>query len=180
MLNKLSTIKIRIMKKFKAYYLLIFSGAIFFSCDTKEDEIMQNDLTFSELEIPSEISYGNNLRNTDVEIGSVTLDVTVMLETGEEVLGQVKVTYPVNDDNYLLSFELTDNIINALGPDHEYWSELHSQDNQRLLQSSCIASCHTAYTDSDGNKIKGRGWCKAGCWASIGIAAAAVIVAAVA
>ena len=30
--------------------------------------------------------------------------------------------------------------------------------------ANCIEMCKDKYTDSDGNKIKGRGACKANCW----------------
>ena len=38
--------------------------------------------------------------------------------------------------------------------------------------------CQKTFTDSDGKKIKGSGWCKAGCWAKT-IATVALAVAAI-
>lgn len=163
------------MQKLKPFLLLILWGVLLSSCSMNENEVPQNELTFSELEVPSEILYGNNFRSTNVETNSVILEISVMLDSGEEVLGQVKATYPKNNDDYLISFEVSDNIVDALGPNYEYWKELKSGNSQRLLRSSCVASCHETFTDDDGNKLKGRGACKASCWATIAIAAAAVV-----
>lgn len=30
--------------------------------------------------------------------------------------------------------------------------------------SACLKDCHERFTDENGDKIKGRGACKAGCW----------------
>lgn len=36
--------------------------------------------------------------------------------------------------------------------------------------SSCIEDCKDKYTDDNGNKIKGRGACKANCWIDTAVA----------
>lgn len=41
---------------------------------------------------------------------------------------------------------------------------------------ACIADCNERYTDENGNKIPGRGWCKAGCWGQTALQVAELVV----
>lgn len=162
------------MKKISFLSAIIISF-LFLACNDTEVENLDTDLKFIDLEIPNSISYGNNFRTKDVETEDVIVEISVLNSLNEEIEGELIVTLPVNNDDYLVSMKVSDNIVEALGSDYDYWSNLHGLDNQRLLKSSCIADCQEAFTDDEGNKIKGRGACKAGCWAKIAIAAAAVV-----
>ncbi|WOC40111.1 hypothetical protein [Polaribacter sp. HL-MS24] len=80
-----------------------------------------------------------------------------------------------------LGFELSENLIKATGLSKEELYELiysdihinpdgtskslHSKNYEKAGGiSECKSDCHKRYTDGDGKKIKGRGWCKFGCY----------------
>lgn len=153
----------------------IIISFLFLACNDTQVENLDKDLKFIDLEIPNSISYGSNFRTNDVETSEIIVEIVVLNSLNEEIEGELIVTLPEDNDDYLVSMKVSDNIVNALGTDYDYWSDLQDLDNQRLLKSSCIADCQEAFTDDDGNKINGRGACKAGCWAKIAIAAAAVV-----
>jgi len=162
------------MRKINLLSAIIISF-LFLACNDTEVENLDSDVNYIDLEIPNSISYGSNFRTEDIETEEVLVEIIVLNSLNEEIEGELIVSLPVDNDDYLVSMKVSDNIVNALGSDYDYWSNLQGIDNQRLLKSSCIADCQEAFTDDEGNKIKGRGACKAGCWAKIAIAAAAVV-----
>jgi len=105
-------------------------------------------------------------------------------ENGEEIFGKMRFTIPPGDDNTLIKFEMTNNIFDktALMPDFwvDYDNNVDTSNGRVMGIGTCLKACQTGFTDSSGNKIKGRGACKAGCWGQLAIAAATVVVAAIA
>ena len=86
---------------------------------------------------------------------------------------------PENHGEYVHKVEMTGNIFEETNlPANFFVNRKNLKQSKVLQKASCIATCHKTFTDSDGKKIKGSGWCKAGCWAKT-IATVALAVAAI-
>jgi hypothetical protein len=80
-----------------------------------------------------------------------------------------EIILPEMGGDQLYSLALTQNILEESNLGTGFWIE-HMDLNQpeangRSNAESCIAQCHETFTDVSGKKIKGRGACKAHCWA---------------
>ncbi len=78
---------------------------------------------------------------------------------------------------------MSGNIFDKTELEPDFWVNSNisaKQVNQLQAKLGCISDCHKTFTKPDGSKIKGRGWCKAGCWletaAKVATAVAAVII----
>jgi hypothetical protein len=165
------------MKKF----LLLLALSIMFSCSNDSEITPVNE--FTAIEIPQSFkakSNSNKSTNNEDDFEVETLDIEVTDKDGNIAIGQIRFTMPENHGEYLHKLEITGNIFEETNLSPDFFVNQKSLKESGVLQkSSCIASCHSTYTDKDGKKISGRGWCKAGCWAKI-VAAVAASVAAVA
>jgi hypothetical protein len=94
------------------------------------------------------------------------LDVKIITDSGKEVIGKIRIEMPTIDENKLVSFMMTRNILNEANVSSKFWIDYwaESEQNYARLMGSCIADCQRAFTDENGDKIKGRGACKAHCW----------------
>ena len=149
---------------------------------TEQPEVAP-DLSFSEVVIPD--NYKSAISNgigapTEFEVEEI--DVKVITNEGKEIIGKLRFTMPVGDEETLIKFEMTNNIFGETPLTPNFWiiNDLETNTSEaRISGSSCIAGCQTAFT-IDGEKQKGRGACKALCWLEVVIAVAAVVVAAIA
>lgn len=165
--------------------LLVFllTGSLF-NCTSEsvKSELEDQALTFIEFSIPSVYQYeDSDLATSKGNFGleEEVIKLKAIDENGKEIIGYARFTMPDNADEKLIKAELTSNIVEGLNLTNDFWEKaLASNKDVEYGKSSCIASCHSTYTDANGDKIKGRGWCKAQCWAAaVASAAAAVIIA---
>ena len=170
------------MRNLKIYLCVILFSIAFIGCDEQND-LTPSEPDFVEVSIPDayKATYPNG-RTTSEDSDIYEMDVKVIKDDGTEVIGKMRFTMPATSDEMLERFELTSNLISETDLSSDFWinnSGSNSQSNGRI-QGSCIASCQEAFTDDEGDKIKGRGACKAECWAQTAIKVAAVVVAIVA
>lgn len=97
-----------------------------------------------------------------------------------------------NEESDIINFELSDNLINFIGiPKGELYSKIYDaldvkgygtkkyaskNAKEKSDYRKCIDACNDKYTDEDGGKIRGRGWCKAGCFGQAIIDAIVVVI----
>ncbi len=152
---------------------IIFFSIFFILLGCDKDDL--SNVKFVDSSLPNSLIYQNPNRS-DVEIITKIMDIVVVDEDGQEVYGKMKISFPDNDEEKLVSMSFTSNIFDETKLDRQFMMNYNN-----LNRSSCIASCQEKFTDSEGNKIKGRGACKAECWAktaaAVGAAVAAIIMA---
>ena len=51
----------------------------------------------------------------------------------------------------------------------DFFDEMILRMSQDDSLNDCVEGCIDDYTDSDGNKVPGRGKCKGRCWAEFGV-----------
>ncbi len=167
------------MKIFKNLFTLLILAVLAVACSDEKAEITPAEPEFISIAIPE--TYRTNLENqrsNELDVAEVGIKVTK--EDGEVVIGKMRFTMPATDDETLVNFEMTENLLNGTGFTESFWvDQAKIQTGQQRIASSCIASCQKEFT-KDGKKVPGRGACKAECWAKTAIAAAAVVVAIVA
>jgi hypothetical protein len=172
------------MKISKILVLLIGLVLIIGSCTEMDTYVEENlvDLNFVSVNLPGEIQFKHeNLKISEIEIDEEIFEIHAIDSNGEVVKGFIKFVIPDIEDEKLILLEVTNNILDQTILDEDFFlafsEDLNGGINTRI-QSSCVASCHSTFTDGDGNKIKGRGGCKAQCWAgAVATVAAAVIIA---
>jgi len=150
-----------------------------FSCSNDSEITPVNELT--EIAIPQFFKAKTNSSksaNNAEEFVVETLDIEVTDKDCNISKGQIRFTMPENHGEYLEKLEISDNIFEEtnLSPDF-FVNKTSLKQSGALQKGSCKADCHSTYTDKEGNKIKGRGWCKAGCWADTVIKVAGLVVA---
>ena len=177
-LNKTNIQSFITMNKLHFFVLALFLSIIFVSCNEKTD-VIPNQSEFVNITIP-------DMYQTDYSTARTESDEThevvarIIRKDGTEVVGKMRITFPSSDQEKLTKFEMSSNLIEEANLSSDFWIQLakkKSSNKVQKVESSCIASCQEQYTDKDGNKIEGRGACKAECWAKT---AAAVITAAAA
>ena len=168
--------------KIRILTLAAFMGLLTFaSCEKEQDPIdsattntnfIESDkpasnlktlVTYSDIPIPA--SYqSTNYGNTTIASTSYIVDILVT-ENGDDIEGSFKVTLADSDES-IVGFEMSDNILSGTTIAYNFWINHPDPNNQDKQDehASCIAGCHDEFTDEDGNKIKGRGGCKAKCW----------------
>lgn len=166
------------MKKF----LLLLAITVMFSCSNDSEITPVNE--FTEIAIPQSFkakTNSNKSADNDGQFEVETLNFEVTDEDENAAKGFIRFTMPENHGEYLQNLEISSNIFTETNLTADFFTnKTSSKEIAALQKSSCIASCHSTYTDKDGKKIKGRGWCKAGCWAKIVIAAVGAAAAAAA
>ena len=166
-----------------AYFTLIacFSLFLFASCEKDNDELSNTNSSLSVVEHhKSGLNSKSSTTYTDIPIsswyqsanyGNTTIASTVHIvdiritENGDDTDGSMKVILADSDES-IIGLEMSDNILANTSITYDFWTshpDPESQDKKNQ-HASCIADCHDTFTDDDGNKIKGRGGCKAHCW----------------
>ena len=145
------------MKKFKLLSLL-FIIIIFNSC-SKESEL--NNIDNQIIESESKIFETEFIVDSKFQSGE-ELDLTLTAEFNLESETLIKYT-PSEDLLNLMNLneiEFEQFLKDTMGASYYLESDKIAKGDH----SECIDGCNEEYTDSDGNKIKGRGACKANCW----------------
>ena len=89
---------------------------------------------------------------TDFQVQKLENDIAVDIGISQEEL------------NELIKKDLGENFTDMAAVE-AYLSEAKDDAYEQVSFGKCLRDCNTSYTDADGNKIKGRGRCKATCWA---------------
>ena len=149
---------------------LILMIALFLttSCDENESG-SESPLIFTSIDIPEAYLISNNTRADIDETEIHEVDILITNDAGSEIKGLIQIILPEMGGDQLYSLALTQNILEESNLGAGFWIE-HMDLNQpeangRSNAESCIAQCHETFTDVSGKKIKGRGACKAHCWA---------------
>ena len=161
------------MKLQKIYFLglsLLTFGLFFISCHNDEKDstaTIQQRLSMINLNLPY---YSNNYdeENLVTETGAFNF-----VSNGLNYVTDIHITYDDLNDN-LVQISISDNYIRETGVTKEeiestFITELNNNKDEnggpKLSEhAACIQWCVKEYTDENGNKIKGRGACKANCW----------------
>lgn len=89
------------------------------------------------------------------------MNIIAVGEDGNEIYGKIRFTMPSTCEETLIKLEITKNIFEQTELDSDFLLEAQDEGLLYRLKSSCIASCQEKFTDENGDKIKGRGACKA-------------------
>ena len=161
------------MKLQKIYFLglsLLTFGLFFISCHNDEKDstaTIQQRPSMINLNLPY---YSNNYdeENLVTETGAFNF-----VSNGLNYVTDIHITYDDLNDN-LVQISISDNYIRETGVTKEeiestFITELNNNKDEnggpKLSEhAACIQWCVKVYTDENGNKIKGRGACKANCW----------------
>ena len=149
---------------------LILMIALFLTtaCDENESD-SESPLIFTSIDIPEDYLIANNTRADIDETEIHEVDILITNNAGSEIKGLIQIILPEMGGDQLYSLALTQNILEESNLGAGFWIE-HMDLNQpeangRSNAESCIAQCHETFYDVSGKKIKGRGACKAHCWA---------------
>ena len=149
---------------------LILMIALFLTtaCDENKSG-SESPLIFTSIDIPEVYLISNNTRADIDETEIHEVDILITNDAGSEIKGLIQIILPEMGGDQLYSLALTQNILEESNLGAGFWIE-HMDLNQpeangRSNAESCIAQCHETFTDVSGKKIKGRGACKAHCWA---------------
>ncbi|MGR7812210.1 hypothetical protein [Lacinutrix undariae] len=168
----------RFIKKILLFSLLI----TIFSCSNENENITESQ-NLEVIKTQFNLNSTNNLRTTkSLDIG---LEATFDLEK-ETLIGFVA-SEDLLKTLKMSQLELETHLKNEMGDlyylnDPAFANDVE-EDEKKHNHAACIQGCITKYTDENGEKIKGRGACKANCWVSTAvdvIKAAATIISAVA
>ncbi|GAB7257664.1 hypothetical protein [uncultured Polaribacter sp.] len=105
------------------------------------------------------------------------------------LVGQIEFTMNDEEEDYL-DFTFSDNILKQLPiTEKEFYQKIednitlnidgsYKSKSGKFLSdiSDCKDKCQEDFTNEDGSKIKGRGWCKAGCYVDEVIRVAVILV----
>ena len=148
--------------------ILLIALFLITACDENESG-SESPLIFTSIDIPEAYLISNNTRADIDETEIHEVDILITNDAGSEIKGLIQIILPEMGGDQLYSLALTQNILEESNLGAGFWIE-HMDLNQpeangRSNAESCIAQCHETFTDVSGKKIKGRGACKAHCWA---------------
>ena len=120
---------------------------------------------FTLMSVPSEYQT-DNYGNTSLESTLHTVDIEVT-ENGTTYIGSMTVDLADTDES-LIELKISNNILYNTSLTSNFWTNHNEPDNAAKKDEhvSCIADFQDTFTDENGEKIKGRGACKAECWAN--------------
>lgn len=145
-------------------FIALLLTLFIWSCN-KEDEIIEPKNNFTEITIPDNLKANLKSFNNKVEI--VEDDITFLTQTGQEIYGKIRVTFPYNDATKVLKIELSSNIMQELNLQPDFFERYYN--NSLKSTNDNFGECFTECEKAD----KGVFWCKLGCFA-IAIVDAAV------
>lgn len=121
--------------------------------------------TYVKMDLPASMQSKYTTRTTTYE--TITKDVTVTSKDGKvSQKGKVRMVIPDKGEG-LISMEFTENILTV----GKFKADALVTASAKAKSSevpegltACLAWCNENYTDANGEKIRGRGSCKFGCW----------------
>ena len=155
------------MKNVKLFFSI--SALVLFASACNERTAVEPDLDFVSVSIPDHLktdTSNGRVSSEDMEIQEVEVEITT--DEGKKVKGIVRVTMPTGDEETLINFEVTNNILDETGADSDFWLNALDSSNARVMGiGGCLKNCR-------GDKREG--WCRAGCWAELALKVVAVVV----
>jgi len=164
------------MKNLNVSKMVLIAIIAIISWGCNEQLVVVEELSFNEVAIPNNLKADiTNGRVSSLDINVEEIEVKVITDDGKEIIGKMRFTIPVGEENTLIKFEMTNNIFEKTALTHDFWMEYDNSTNSANGRvagiGSCLKDCNTM------DKGDGRGWCKAGCWAELALQAAMVAVA---
>ncbi len=158
-----------IMRNFKKLFFLFFFSSITVIasnsnsdkvfCDSFEEMVSLN-LPFyaSDYETESLIEEVNFYYFTK-DNNRYSVKILVSFDNRYENLVNISMSSNYFNITEVSQVEVEEGIVSNFNGDGE-----ENQNDGMSPHASCIEACKDKYTDDDGNKIRGRGACKANCW----------------
>ena len=132
-------------------------------------------MKFVKMDLPASIQSKLGLSETIVK------NVSFKARTGAQTTGQIRFVIP-DAGSGLISLEFSENILSEGNIKIDFYVanstalEGEPGTNGENLLTKCFNDCQARYTNPDGTKIAGRGWCKAGCWFDASIRALPLVL----
>lgn len=151
------------MRHIKQLFSVGLFALILCSCnkETTADQNVSNDPHITTEVIKTAVVLPSDKKQGETETLLVTFTIKVNEQTGELISKEVS-------ENLLQRLHLkTQKDFQNLIAKEILKKEEASKTARRgegETHSDCINGCNERYTDADGNKIKGRGACRANCW----------------
>ena len=165
--NKLmKKIENKIFKQFIFGFCLL---AIATACND-EEEGPNEELEFTSIAIPDDLRGDDS---AGIEVDKAEVEITT--KDGRKVVGMVRITMPAGDDERLVRFEVTRNILLAADVDSNFWINSVISGNGRVDSGigSCLEGC-SKIEEPEKNEVRN---CKRLCWAVAVLTVVAVVVA---
>ncbi len=140
-------------------------------------------------------SNDNNEDNGDLltKVVDVEFKMNSNSKTITPTIVNSQIEFTMSEENEaMIDFKFSENILKKLTiSEEEFYQKINDRitlnfdgSKKNKFKSNSIASdlseckkqCHKDYTNEDGTKIKGRGWCKAGCYLDEVIRVAVILV----
>ena len=153
---------------------MLLIALLFWRCNEPSSVI--EDLRFNEVAIPNNLKTDiTNGRVSSQDIDIEEIEVKVITDDGKEVIGKMRFTIPIGEDNTLINFEMTNNIFQQTDLTPDFWidydNNMETEDGRVANETAdCLKGCN------DYNRGGGRGACKFGCWATLAIQVAMVAI----
>lgn len=154
----------------KIIFLFCLSSFIVNANNNQDDLLCENLDEMVDLDLPfyaSEYDAENLIKkvgnyNIRKDNNQYSVKIIVTFDTTNENLVNMSVSRDYFRITEVSQNELEDAIITSLSGDDD-------ENDGMSPHASCIESCKDKYTDEEGNKISGRGACKANCWVDTGV-----------
>lgn len=140
----------KIKNLFKFLPVALFGFCLVLSFCSKNDE--------------TDLTNGNSAKSAEIEDITETWPFTLEVD-GQTINGELTLdwNHETETANEIL---VSGNVLSDLDLSQEdFNSKLgDATEGEGYGHAGCIAGCNDKYTDENGNKIRGRGACKANCW----------------
>lgn len=162
------------MKNLYYTILIALSAAVCFAAcsDNQSAQIPEDDF----FEFGDELTISRDFNvYSETRAENLQLRFTARFDTNLERVVEYKIQSVENDiaKDLDISYEELDRmLIQELGENYTDMQALEANLAQAKTEAAenfsltnCLNGCHDKFTDANGNKVKGRGACKFGCWA---------------
>ncbi len=136
---------------------------------------------FVQVNIPETFQYKssqNSLtsKTETLDTESEVIDIKLIDENGQEVIGKIRFTMPSDDSISLVNLEVTNNLVEEGGLSSSFFEDYYlSESGKSTTSKSSQLGCFNACKKI--KKGEGRGVCKAECWFNILAKAIPIIIA---
>jgi len=137
---------------------------LFWRCNEPSPVI--ETLRFNEVAIPNNLKTDiTNGRVSSQDIDIEEIEVKVVTDEGKEIIGKMRFTIPIGEDNTLINFEMTNNIFQQTDLTPNFWidyaNNMETEDSRVANETAdCLQGCN-GY-NRGGGRGGGRGACKFG------------------
>ncbi|WP_127845536.1 hypothetical protein [Psychroflexus aestuariivivens] len=166
----MKSLKLNILQVF----MLFFCATVFIGCEEENKNQIDENLMKSGLnQVDLDLSFYGDFDESKhekviftetfeyiVDGRTYESEFTTEYNTTTEMLIKVSI-----GENYFVKTGLN---ISDIESQYETYGDPNPNDGM-TPHARCIESCKDKYTDANGNKIRGRGGCKANCWVDTGV-----------